>query len=77
MVAICRDQFAPAVLPVPIGATVTWTNEDTVTHRLDSEIFRSQVLPPGSSFSYTFNSSGTYDYICGIHPMIQGNIIDR
>jgi plastocyanin len=67
--------FDPKTLTVAVGTTVTWTNDDSATHRINSQIFNSSDLKPGSSFSYTFQSSGTYDYTCSLHPSMQGTII--
>ena len=36
----------------------------------DSDIFR-----PGQTFSHKFNTAGTYDYFCMIHPWMDGKVI--
>jgi len=33
------------------------------------------VIPPGQSWSYTFNKLGTYDYYCIPHPYMKGRVI--
>lgn len=68
--------FSPAVITVPAGGTVTWTNRDTPPHDVtfaDGE--RSQRLDTGSSYSRTFSSVGTFDYVCTIHPNMSGRVI--
>ncbi|MDD5396458.1 MAG: cupredoxin domain-containing protein [Candidatus Moranbacteria bacterium] len=67
--------FSPATLTVKKGATVTWTNNDSAPHQIKSATFNSSVLSKGQSFSFTFNSVGTFDYSCAIHPMMTGKII--
>jgi nitrite reductase (NO-forming) len=69
--------YSPNVLMVPLGATVTWTNNDpgmihTVTAADGS--FDSGNLAEGQSFSYTFENPGTFDYACTPHPWMQGRI---
>lgn len=62
--------FEPAEMTIEVGTTVTWTNDDTVAHTvtaLDGS-FLSGTLDPGGSFSHTFETTGTFDYRCEIHP---------
>jgi nitrite reductase (NO-forming) len=77
------DQEAPAdysvnVLTVPVGATVTWINDDpgqmhTVTAADGS--FDSGFLETGESWSYAFETAGTYDYACTPHPWMKARVI--
>jgi plastocyanin len=73
--------FAPHVLTVTAGTTVTWTNNDTVPHNVISangigvnaattSTFVSSTMNPGGTFSYTFSKPGTYFYVCTIHKAI-------
>jgi plastocyanin len=75
-VIIKNFAFNPENLTVKVGTTVTWINEDSVNHTVKSidDLFKSK-LESGQSFNYTFNATGTYNYICDIHPNMQGNII--
>jgi manganese oxidase len=65
-----RDKaFNPAILTISSGTTVTWTNDDKVSHRVvhlpgpqADELFHSDRLDPGQSFSYTFTKPGRYEY---------------
>jgi plastocyanin len=66
--------FSPAELIVKKGTTVTWVNQDSVTHRIKSDTFNSQDLNQGASFSFIFDTVGSFDYICGIHTSMTGNI---
>ena len=76
-VSLANFTFSPATLPVKAGTTVTWTNNDSTTHTVtsDSGVFNSGNLAPGATFSYTFNSTGTFTYHCSIHTYMKGTII--
>jgi plastocyanin len=56
---------------VPFGATVVWTNNDSVPHTVTSNdgAFDSGEIKPGGTYSHTFTRSGTYGYFCTIHGM--------
>ena len=75
-VTIADFQLSPASMQVASGTTVTWTNNGPANHTAtsDSGAFDSGVLAPGKSFSFTFNSPGTFAYHCAIHPRMQGTI---
>jgi nitrite reductase (NO-forming) len=69
--------YSPNVLMVPLGATVTWTNNDpgmmhTVT-ALDGS-FDSGMMADGATFSFTFDKPGDFDYQCTPHPWMKGRI---
>ncbi len=61
---------------VPAGGTVTWRNDGEELHTLtsDSGLFRSGGLDTGQTFSFKFDKPGTYQYLCCIHPQMQGTI---
>lgn len=61
---------------IPVGTTVTVTNEDTVNHTWTSEddLFDSGSLSTGDSFEYTFEVAGEYMFMCNIHPGMAGSI---
>lgn len=71
--------FNPATLNVKVGDTVTWTNNDstahTVTQKPSGSGFQSGTLPPGQSFSFTFDTAGTYDYYCEFHASMSGQVV--
>ena len=74
-VSIVNMSFSPNTITVPIGATVVWTNDDTVAHTVKSDTFDSSTLNPGDGFDFVFANAGTYNYSCGIHPSMQGTVI--
>ena len=77
-VAIQNFAFVPASLSVASGTTVTWTNEDDVSHTVsanDGSTFESSALGQGATFQFTAGAPGTYDYICSIHPFMKATLI--
>jgi plastocyanin len=69
--------FQPAVLRVPAGATVTWTNRGGVAHTSTSDdaVWDSGTLPPNVNFSRTFTTVGQFPYHCEPHPTMQAAIV--
>lgn len=76
-VAIKDFAFGPVTLTVPVGATVTWTNEDEEPHTVFStdNTFKSHALDTDEKFSFTFKKAGTYKYFCSVHPKMVGTIV--
>ena len=74
-VTIENFSFNPATLTIKKGATVIWTNQDNVPHKIKSDTFNSSVLNKGDNFQFTFLTVGEYNYSCSIHPSMQGKII--
>jgi amicyanin len=77
LVKITNLAFAPAVIRVVAGATVTWTNEDSIQHDVSAPAIGldSPVLNQNDSYTHTFSKPGTYDYICSIHPFMHGTVV--
>ena len=75
-VSIANFSFQPATIAVPVGATVTWTNNDTTGHTVtaDDGSFKSDTLAPGATFSHTFAAAGTFAYHCSIHTSMTGTV---
>jgi plastocyanin len=73
-VTIANFSFAPATITVPVGATVTWTNNDSAGHTVTAGdgSFKSGKLASGATFSQTFAAAGTYAYHCSIHASMTG-----
>jgi quinohemoprotein ethanol dehydrogenase len=74
--------FDPGTIIVPPGTTVTWTNTGAQPHSATSTVsetnpiqFDSGILNPGDSYSFTFDTPGTYDYFCVPHPFMRGKVI--
>ena len=76
MVSIENFAFNPPNISVVPGTTVTWVNNDAVPHTTtaDDGSWDSETLQPGQSFSFTFDSAGTFPYHCEIHPFMTGTV---
>lgn len=67
--------FNPQNLTIGAGTTVRWTNLDSAPHTISSTgNFDSGTLATGQSFAFKFDTPGTYDYQCNIHPFMKGQI---
>jgi plastocyanin len=76
--------FDPPTLKVAKGTTVTWKNADSTLHTVTSgsaegnesgTTFDSSYLAAGKTFPWTFNTAGTFDYYCTLHPYMKGQIV--
>lgn len=68
--------FDPQSLKVQTGQTVTFENDDKVSHNVTgSEIGTSGDVGPGKSWKYTFDKAGDYHYVCTYHQGMAGEII--
>lgn len=75
-VEIANFEFEPGTLTVAAGSTVTWTNNDTAPHTVTASdgSFDSGNIDPGETFSFTFETEGTFDYVCSYHPGMAGSV---
>ena len=68
--------YSPLNLEIPVGTTVTWVNDDSVPHNIQStdkkgvviQLFNSPPLNTGDRFEFTFEEEGVYNYYCSFHP---------
>jgi plastocyanin len=76
-ITIDNFTFTPRELTVAVGTTVKWVNHDDIPHTVVEKktTFRSKALDTDDSYSFTFTSAGTFDYFCGLHPHMVGQII--
>jgi plastocyanin len=78
--------FQPNPVQVSVGATVTWTNDDSQPHtvtsgqnaqpdgKFDSSPNFNPLIAPGQTFSHTFTEAGQYPYYCALHPNMVGTV---
>jgi len=68
--------FSPASLTVAKGTLVTWINRDQTPHNVlaRDKAFRSPALDTNESYSRRFDTAGSYEYICMLHPHMTGKI---
>jgi len=81
-VAMKEIQFQPAEVTVAKGATVKWTNDDSVGHDVTKKSgpgprFSSGDaggLQSGDSFQQKFDTPGAVQYVCTVHPNMKGTV---
>jgi len=76
-VDIKEFMFEPKDLTVTTGTKVTWVNDDQIPHTVAAtdKAFRSGALDTNDRFSYEFDTPGTFEYFCALHPQMIGKII--
>jgi plastocyanin len=76
-VTIGEEGFDPDTLEITAGTTVTWTNADDAPHTVTShdDVFTSSGLVTDETFSFTFDTPGTYTYFDNYRPELEGTII--
>ena len=69
-------KYEPSSLTVTAGTTVTWVNTGStaVTVTSPDGLFDSETIAAGGSFSYTFDTPGTFRYFCVPYPHMKGVI---
>ena len=70
-------KFNPGSVTIKAGGKVTWTNDDSVGHDVTGDDFESGSpggIDGGSTFSHTFKKAGTYNYVCSVHPGMEGTV---
>lgn len=75
-------QFNPKTITVKKGTTVEWMNEDSVNHDVTKRSgpgpqFSSGTgnIGSGGGYKQTFNTAGTIQYHCTVHPGMDGTIV--
>jgi plastocyanin len=68
--------YLPLNLEITKNTKVTWVNDDSVPHNIQSQdefgkvtdLFNSPPLNTGDRFEFTFEEEGVYNYYCSFHP---------
>jgi len=69
--------IGPRKLTAATGKPVTWVNHDDSPHQITITTgaeSRGPVLTKGQGYTRAFAAAGTYDYICGLHPSMKGQV---
>jgi plastocyanin len=81
-VQMINTTFDPKEITVKAGTKVTWTNNDSTGHTVTSGtrgnpsgLFDSGNVAPGQTFSFVFDTPGTYNYYCTYHQGMDGTVI--
>ncbi|HJS63796.1 MAG TPA: plastocyanin/azurin family copper-binding protein [Nitrososphaeraceae archaeon] len=74
--------FSPTTVTVSPGTEVEWTNDDATIHTVvqgsaEAPVeggFDSSIINAGDSWEHTFDTAGTFDYYCNLHPFMKGTV---
>jgi plastocyanin len=69
-VTVGDNFFKPANLEIAPGTRVKWVNKGRNLHNVapnKGNLFGTESLPSGKSYSFTFNDPGKYPYYCTFH----------
>jgi len=76
-----RNASNPAVDTIAVGGSVTWTWSGSNSHSVrstGSPSFTSSAIMTSGSYSFTFNTAGTYTYDCAVHgASMTGTVVVR
>jgi plastocyanin len=78
--------YDPDPANIAVGTTVTWINDDATLHTVvsgnpqttgETADFGSSstFLSKGKTISHTFETAGTFDYYCTLHPFMLGQVV--
>jgi len=74
-----NKSFAPRVVAVPVGSTVSFPNDDMIFHNVFSlsrpNPFDLGMYRSGDSKDRTFATSAVYRVFCNIHPQMSATIL--
>ena len=74
-VAIEGVAYQPNVLIVRRGDTVAWVNKDPFPHTVTARgAFDSRDIPAGATWKYLARKTGSFRYLCTLHPNMQGTL---
>ena len=74
-VNIENNLFDPSVVTVTQGGAVRWANKDAVDHSVVGEGFDTGVIAPTKRISQVFETAGTFEVHCGIHPAETATVV--
>jgi plastocyanin len=71
--------FVPRILPVPVGSTINFANQDPIFHNVFSlsrpNDFDSGLFKAGQSYAKTFSKPGPVQLLCNIHASMLGYVV--
>jgi len=70
-------RFNPQNITVKPGTTVTWLHGSQMPHTIsgNADGMRSGTLYNGQQYSHTFSATGSYNYVCDLHPSMRGSVV--
>lgn len=67
--------MSPTVLRTEPGATVTFVNDDQMSHNVNGNPIYADLLTQGASARFHFADAGTFPYTCTLHPGMNGVVV--
>ena len=74
-IQIKNFDYTEKVLKIKAGDSVTWTNMDDAPHTATGADFDTGKLAKGQSKTITFDTPGTYTYVCALHPSMKAELV--
>lgn len=84
-VKLSQTKFQPMNIRISPDTTITWINDDSVEHYVNTDShpahthvpgLNSKALKQGESYSFVFSGTGSYPYHCSAHAAdMVGNIV--
>ena len=67
--------YQPDLLVVRRGDTVVWVNKDAFPHTVTARgLFDSHDIPAGATWKYVARKTGSFPYLCTLHPNMRGTL---
>ncbi len=74
VVEIRSFAYEPADIEVPMGTELAWVNRDPAPHTATGDGFDTGELGQDARGTVTFTETGTFEYLCTIHPAMRGRV---
>lgn len=72
-VTVDDNVFEPETVEISVGDTVTWEWLGSEPHNVSADDFKSDIQQEGT-FEQAFPQAGTYEYVCTVHPGMEGTV---
>ncbi len=75
-VSMAGSSFEPDAVTIEVGQSITWVNQDSVSHNAvaDDGSWKTDIFGAGESRVVTFDTPSTYPYACTLHPGMTGTV---
>lgn len=71
-------EFQPTEIRVAVGQTIVWRNDESIPHNVvarEGADFASETFGEGGTFEYRPTEAGTIEYVCTLHPGMDGTVV--
>ena len=78
VVTLNAASFSPSTVTIEVGEAVRWVNGQAIAHTITpdghTEWADQSVSASGETFQHTFNTAGSFPYLCTIHAGMTGTV---